>query len=309
MFSYRAYGLAIHSELPLPGASPLAEDKADASIRFADIDWSPDEAAPGDDGFHFAADEAYLYWRGLGKFLVRGGREIVIEASAEASRELLRLPLLGVVMAVLLHQRGQLVLHASAVAIEEKAVAFVAPKGQGKSTLAAMLCARGHQLLADDLVLLNFASPQAPAIVPGLAQIKLWPEAATTIGEDPEALPRLSPGQEKRLLAVNQRFSAAPLTLHSIYTLGVGEAVELEPLNSRDAMLQLITHTYVARFGKQLLRDHRAQLHLHQCAEVIRSRPLYRLNRPASLTTLAASADLVEAQVKGLASAPEILTS
>lgn len=306
MFTYRAFGLAIHSELPLPGAMPLAEDKIDAVIRFASIDWSPGKSSGGEGGFHFEADEAFLFWEGLGKFRVRGGEEIVIEPAAGADRGLLTLPLAGVVLAVLLHQRGFMVLHASAIAIDGEAVAFVAAKGQGKSTTAAMLCARGYQLLADDLVVLSFVEPQTPRVLPGLAQIKLWPESAIIVGEDPESLPRLAPGQEKRLLPLSEGFATTPLPLQSIYTLAIGDSLELQPLQPREAMLQLITHTYVSRFGKQLLRDHRAQLHLHQCTEIVRSVPLYRLKRPASLAALPATAELLEAQRRQAAAAPQV---
>jgi hypothetical protein len=51
---------------------------------------------------------------------------------------------------------GGLALHASAVALGSKAVAFIGPSGSGKSTAAAELCVHyGADLLADDIVILD----------------------------------------------------------------------------------------------------------------------------------------------------------
>lgn len=303
VFIYSAYGLVIHSELPLPEAIPLAEADADASIRRGKIDWSP----RGESCFHFTAEEAYFFWEGLGKFLVRGGNEIVVESISGAEDRLVRLPLLGVVLSVLLHQRGLMVLHASAVAIEGQAVAFLGNKGEGKSTTAAMLYARGHSLVADDAVVLDFANPQCPKVIPGFPQFKLWPEAAAMIGEDPEALPRLIPGLEKRARQIADRFSTSSLPLKGIYLLGSGSLAQLEPLQPQQALLHLIAHTYVSRFGNKLLSAEKANVHLGQCAKLVRAVPIYLLRRPGHLSALPLAAELIEANVKGRESMTDVL--
>src|ERR1044072_8019522 len=97
---YSAYGLTIQSVLPLPELTPLAEAEPDVVIRFGKLD-TPSFINPAcNDDSYFAEGEAYLYWKQIGTFLVREGREIVIDLNPGVDKSLVRLPLLGTVLAV-----------------------------------------------------------------------------------------------------------------------------------------------------------------------------------------------------------------
>ena len=69
-----------------------------------------------------------------------------------AQPEMLPVILAGNVLAAVLLLRGELTLHASAVERDGRAVALVASSGGGKSTLAAMMCTAGAQLVTDDVL-------------------------------------------------------------------------------------------------------------------------------------------------------------
>src|SRR5262245_9408047 len=121
--NYHAYNLGISSAIPLPELQASAEVAADVTIRIGEIGWSPPQSTGSAElCFVMARGEAYFYWEQLGKFRVSGGHEIVIDPLPGVEERLLRLPLLGTVIAVLLHQRGWLVLHASAISIDGEAV-------------------------------------------------------------------------------------------------------------------------------------------------------------------------------------------
>ena len=68
-------------------------------------------------------------------------------------------------------------------------VAFLGASGWGKSTLAAQLYACGHEFVADDVLAVRLAESR-PAVVSGIPHLKLWPEAAITMGEAVHNLPR-----------------------------------------------------------------------------------------------------------------------
>ena len=70
---------------------------------------------------------------------MRGGQEVIVEPSPDADERAVRLCLLGPIVALIPHQRGRLILHASAVAVGGDAIAFLGGQGWGKSTIAAAL--------------------------------------------------------------------------------------------------------------------------------------------------------------------------
>jgi len=297
VYNYSAYNLRISSELALPELQSSAPGFADVTIRFGNVDWAPTLSAFSQDEmcFEVASGDAHFYWASLGKFRVRAGTAILIDPLPGVEECLLRLPLLGTVLAVLLHQRGYLVLHASAVAVNGESIIFLGNKGWGKSTMAATLYGRGHELLADDVVAVDVGDSGRPMVMPGFPQFKLYPEALmASLGDDFEALPELADGYEKRGRPASDRFAQQPLPLRSVYGLGSGPVSTLKALESQSALLLLITNSYMARFGKQLLHGEEAATHLRQCASVVRQVSVYRLERPCALSLLPAVAQLVE---------------
>ncbi len=84
------------------------------------------------------------------------------------------------VTASLLALRGETVLHASAVAIDGAAVAFVGQSGRGKSTIAALLCVAGAELVTDDVLTVD---PGPPVMCAGGASELRLRQAAAKIGQ------------------------------------------------------------------------------------------------------------------------------
>src|SRR6185369_1913510 len=116
------------------------------------------------------------------------------------------------VLSILFHQRGHLVLHASAVVIDNAAVVFLGAKGYGKSTLAAHLQVRGHQLISDDIVPVNFIEDRA-LTTPGYPRIKLFEDSIMAVGENPANLPLIHRFVEKRSFQCAENFSTKPILL------------------------------------------------------------------------------------------------
>ncbi len=292
----RAYGLIVQSELALPELPPApAGAAADLTIRLGAVD-APAEYDGASAARWTTPAEFCLAYRDAGAYLIRAGREIVIDPAPGVEARLLRLYLLGPVLALALHQRGWLVLHASAVSLGGQVAGFLGGSSWGKSTMAAALHRRGHLLVADDYVAVAAEAAHAGPILiyPGFPQIKLWPEAAASTGADPAHLPQLRPDLEKRARRLEAGFADEPLPLGRLYVLEEGENIAVAPIEGQAAVIELVRYSYAARALPQL----DAAGHLRQCAALLRQVPVRRLRRPRDLNALDAVAECVEGDAR-----------
>jgi hypothetical protein len=83
----------------------------------------------------------------------------------------------GTLMAFRLFMSGHLVLHASAVRINGRGLAFVGASGMGKSTMASLMCADGAALITDDVALITINRDNA-LVTPGAIESRLRPAAS-----------------------------------------------------------------------------------------------------------------------------------
>ena len=307
MYAYVAYGLGIRSELGLPELTPQAvpreADPGDVVIRVGSVRPIPSEINAAGAGFWSTAREACHFVDTVGAFLARDGREIVVDPAPGVEQRVLRLSILGPALGLILFQRGFLVLHASVVGRQGRALAILGNNGWGKSTVAAALHAKGYDLVADDVAAIAIGD-DGPGVLPGFPQVKLWPEAAALLGETPEDLPLLHPGFDKRAWPAARGFSLEVRRLDRLYVLAAGSAPSIEPLEPRDACLELLAHWYGHRFGGGLLRSEAAGSHLRQCATLAGQVPMYRLWRSGGSKALLELADLVDQNVGRAAGAP-----
>lgn len=296
MFYYYAYGLKIRSPIPLPEF--LATDSGcDVVIHIESQECMYARHLPpdiSDKGWccQVGLEEATLAIKDIGVFRILGGREIVIIPAPSVENSLIRLCLVGTAMAILLYQRGLLVLHASVVDFEGGAVGFMGMSGAGKSTTAAALYRRGHRIIADDVMAVNL-DKSLVTVFPGFPQIKLSPEAANSLGYQKESLFVLHSSEEKRGCRVTSEFPTVPIPLKCIYILGEGTSVEIESIQPQKSVIELLPHSVPTRW---LISGDAA--HFYQCANLAKTVPIYRLKRPQSLLLLSDLARLVEEHLK-----------
>ncbi len=276
-FVYSAYGLEICSPLPLQELSP-GRSRRDVVVRFGKVDRRTTRITPGGSLLNVSQDEIYLHRPEVGTFLVKGGREIRIEPDPGAEIDTLRNFLLGPILALLLHQRGHLVLHSSGIRINRGAVLFVGGSRAGKSTTAMALHDRGHTVVTDDLAVVQW-NTRGPVVWPGFPQLKLWPEAASSLGRSPEKLSRIHARLEKRGLSVSGGFSMEPLPLHRIYILDHRANSSGRALTSQEALVELMRHSYHASW----IRGREASGLFLQCARLVNKIPIDLLRRPETL--------------------------
>jgi hypothetical protein len=271
--------------MELPELVPTEESLADVSICIAPIPVPDGELGKAEGDFHISENQVYFHWDEVGSFLACDGSEIVIDPNPLAEPRLVRSPLLGMVFAVLMHQRGFLVLHGSAIDIGGCTAVFLGDKGMGKSTMAATLHSRGHRLVSDDVVVVDMSVPGRPRVYAAFPQFKLWPDAITALGRDPEASPRIAEQYEKRVSKVSEGFSFESVPLKNLYVLGRGEGIEIEPLGSQVSIIELIRNSHATRLGRFLPRSDQ-QRNFLQCSQLLGDITVYSLRRPYTLSLL-----------------------
>ena len=296
MYKYTAYGLGIHSAMPLPEL-PTQTASAEVTIDYQTIDWQPPECIEGPRYWHIEGESAYFYWKYGGKFLVRNGTEIIVDPIPNLEEDyIIRQPILGPLLGMILHQRNYLILHASGVKVGDRACLFLGVKGQGKSTMAATLYGQGYQMMVDDVAAIAFRDNSNPILLPGFPQIKLWPDSVkSALGDTPESFSKIHPLIEKRARPTFDGFFSKPLPLQRIYILRSGSNLEIKQLNPQEAISSLIGNSYIP----MTLEDKFSQLnnvaqHFRQTANLINQVTVCSLERPRSLDRLSEVVNLIE---------------
>lgn len=286
---YHAFGIALQSALPLPEVREAAGDTpADVTIRFGD---APRPASlDGSDAPCISPHGVWFQIDGIARFLVRGGDEIVIERIGDAGDGAIRAFLLGTAIGAVLLQRGMLPLHASAVVIGERAVAFTGASGAGKSTIALHLNRAGHALICDDICAVDLSGP-SPMVWPGLRNLKLWRASLEAAGRETVALEQVLPTIDKYRLPIDGLAPYCAYPLAAVVQLDRGDAPSLTPLTGAAATAVLISNTFRGQFVGGL---ERRQAHFAQCLAVARASGVMRLVRPWSLGELDGASRLVE---------------
>ena len=287
MNSYYVYGLGIHSELPLPELIDV-EAAGDVTIRF-----DPDlghNLPSGDQTrwLELSREQATLYVDQVGVFNVINGREVTMAHFPDVRESLLRLCILGPVMGVVLYQRGNLVLHASVLDLEGDAVAFMGGSGWGKSSLAAALLRRGHELISDDVAAIDLRDDSA-TLLPGLSRLKLNPQVATSLDIDHTELFTLDQQNGKKDWRVPHQFPIEPIQLKRIYVLDVNTVAHIVPISHQEAVIELVRHSYPTRVNYP-----GDGAHLKQCAQLVERVPMVRLHRTEDIAALPQLAEMVE---------------
>ncbi len=288
MYHYFAHGLYITSDLCCPELAPVEPNGhgPDLCIRLGPTPTALENPAKQSVLYQAKPNQFLLKLDQVARFWVQDGKQITVEPAADSAEETIRLFLLGSVLGALLHQRGQVILHGSAVETERGAVVFTGPSGVGKSTLAAALHQRGYRVLADDVCSLIYdVATQQALVYPGLAHLKLWADATEKLALTAVATRRVRPELEKYALSLQGDFDPTPLPLHAVYLLTPSNLNhwQIEPLAHLQKMETLVAHTYRQRFLAGLGMR---QQHFQQLTQIAKQVRVARVTRPAAVFCL-----------------------
>ena len=293
-YIYHVHGLTLASDIRLPELLP-GTGPPDVTIQYGHVPTSLANPTVHSAFAHIQSTSWLLLVERIAgaRFLVREGKEIVVERVSEGSPETLRLFILGSCMGAVLFQRGMLPLHGNAIATAKGALVLCGESGAGKSTLAAVLHLRGYQVLADDICAVHLNPNGAPIVAPGYPRLKLWVDTLSQLGASLDGLQRIRPELDKYHMPAHDAFCDHPQPLAAVYILAVSNAKRpsISPLSGMTKLQTLKDHLYKMR----LPEAHGLWPGVFSSLTTVARRARVRaLTRPDGVFLLDELADLVE---------------
>ena len=283
MTFYSAYGLTIDSEISLSTVYSGSRN-SDVVVEIADLKHENSQTINSNQLNNILGSIP-----GVAKFLISNGTKILVEPESGINESILSPYILGSAMAVLLQQRGLLVLHASCVIVNDVAVAFLGNSGDGKSTICSAFHSQGYRILTDDVMAIDVEDNIK--VIPSIPEIKLRSDSSNSLGYQAGNLSPLHPITQKKIYKIESGFSNDPIALKKIYLLDKGEQNQIKPLSNQESFIKLVKHT---RAVKTLKSQNLDQAHFLKCAKIANKVELSRLIRKFALSELPSLVSLVE---------------
>ncbi len=310
---YQVYGITLVSELhhSLPEEPRETSGGVIVELRVAQPDtfatladqWPPD---PNECFRHGILEDGSFYsrWEDCLELLVSPeGKSVLCGNRSNVPLEAFDAYLTNFAVSAALIQQGEEPLHATVVAIGDRAVGLVGPCGSGKSTLAAHLIHSGWDLVTDDMLRLTFESNVALAH-PGPCRLKLFKESAERFLKSAACCGLFNPAYGQVCNPLNEKLIfqlrddatvGSARRLSALFYLDqrsqdVGpHEVSMAPLAGQDLFKTILSSTMNTRHDAPA----RLQRHFRFAERVVRAVPVYRLIYPRDYDALNGVADRI----------------
>jgi len=278
-YQYKVYGLTLSSELELPELTPEHNTDADVDIVFGEVPEHLPEIRGSGVLYEAAYNDFLFKFEGLGRYRVQNGNRIIIQPEKNALPEEIRLFLLGSNIGALLHQRGMLTMHGSAVSDGTITTILTGKSGAGKSSMAAGLQQLGYSVIADDISVICQNENQEFYVEKGIPHIKLWKDVLTHLNE-PLDIEKVRPQLEKY---------RKPVAIQDEKRTGISKIVLLTSSNASEFNYSKIlggekfqvlrNNTYRLHFIDKL---NQTKTHFQSISRLINTLQMFRADRPHS---------------------------
>lgn len=305
-YTYRIYELNFVSTLELPNLGGALQSDAlipDVIIRegaipnqLSDVNYHQEwDIMNYSIGTYQGQAATLIHFKQVGHFLIIAGKEIRFNRQADDHLGDFHSYLCSMAMVAILYQRGDMVLHASAVATPVGGLLFFGESGAGKTTTTAGFAQRGYHILTEDVTVVRLQDG-VPYVLPGIPYLKLEHFTTQLIGFDWEAMPPLFSDNPKRAHLLDANYQRQAVPLRHIYQLSKDK-------NSSDLVFNTAI-AYEERLGIVADNIHYKRFFMGYPLDEIYSElaiflienvPMTQVRRPAQQNTLQIWLDRLEA--------------
>ncbi len=303
---YQIFGLRIASDFPF--ANHILKTQGPANLVFRCLDQAPfdgewQKSEPSFVSPYILADGRsiltiyqtkqfdVLHFSDVADFYCWAD-QIVCHVLDEDYAYLVEIHFLGRVLAYWLEKMGGLMLHASAVSVDGRAVAFLAANHGGKSSLAAAMMQMGLPLLTDDILHIE---GQAAGFVAhaGYPQMRFWAEDVNRILDHAPPTERIHPLIDKHRVPVGPagfgQFHAAAQSMACFYLpqqrlpQDPDRSVRISAVPPTTAVIELLQRRFFEyRSGSKNEQSHRFQL----VSQLVRQIPVRKISYPSGFSQM-----------------------
>ena len=303
---YCALGAEINSDLVLPELQP-SDSACEALVQIQQGnqgEWPPIKPSPhSTPTLQLAAQDWRLELEGIGWFRATSGERLEWQRwdDSVSDRDIRTFAVTSGLGALAI-QRGDLVLHGTALERNGEAILLLGHPTAGKSTLAWCLLQEGWHLLSSELVTIGSDG----MVQPGIHQLKLWHDAAVTLELNWAQLPPVRKGLKRyALVAKDLTCMPQPAPLRMIYALNrakedsgkgvdIEKKIEMEKVSLKasrtfsqtNALMRLRNQAFHARMYRGMGAE--TQLFM-QASSLARTVPLHALMIPDGIKKMAES--------------------
>jgi hypothetical protein len=244
----------------------------------------------------FANGSAHVSWKEHFEFVVSAnGQTVLWRKLQDVPNEVFFTYFLNQVLSYCLLARGIEPLHATAIVVGERAVAFLGDSGFGKSTLAAAFLQKGYALLTDDVLALEFRGENVWAW-PGIARVKLNPDAADAVFSGRRSIPMNTFTSKMIFPLLGSQHDHRLVPVQALYVLAHKPSksrILVRRLSGRASFLPIVQNT----FNDTVLRPDRLKQQFAFAGRLARLIPIKRLSYPRHLDLLPSVADAIVADL------------
>ena len=299
LYFYKAYGLTISSEIPLPPLVEIDPTTANVFIRRGNIAVNPNlvstKAYRAGLNAHFAQEgtgRLLLEWAPIISFLAINGEELIVDTN-HPDKDTVALFTLSEAIGLLLFQRGYFLLHGGAVQVNEKGIVFLGVPGAGKSTTVAAFAQKGCKVLSDDMVCVQINKQGGPSLIPAFSQIKVWETSVDGLQLPKERLDTVREGVNKFSWHNSVFFEEDIVPLAQVFVLMPPSSsnAAIEPLPISQVPVELIGYFPLP---DSLLNGLLLKEFFEKSVAVAQSVPIAKLSRPANFAALYELVDYIK---------------
>ena len=250
--------------------------------------------------YEFAEGFLFRYADATEFHVSRDGREVWATWAAASTLADTETYLLGPVLGFAQRLMGVLCLHASAVVVDDVAVALCGPAYSGKSTTAGAFAAAGFGVLADDMTAIRERGGHLCAM-PAYDHLRVWDDAERMLLGSSGALERLTPTWDKRALRLRRQgwtFREEPARIGAVVLLAPREADARAPrvdaVAPADAFVAIAANTY----ANYLLDDRMRAEEFASLARLMSSVRVFRAIPRADPATIGELVRVIAADVR-----------